>query len=78
MISDLLPDIPRAFTALAELSACLVYVLLIRKRLPRWRLVAALATGLGLLWGVQEAAGRFPIALWTLGMALATHASAGC
>lgn len=74
MIPDLLPDIPRGFTALAEWSACLVYVLLLRKRLPLRALVPALGLGLVLLWAVQTFAGTLPITLWTLGMALAVAA----
>ena len=53
MISDLLPDIPRGFTAFAEWSACLVYILLLRKRLTAPYLALALGLGLGLLTAVQ-------------------------
>jgi len=74
MISDVLPDIPRVYTALAEWSAALVYILLIRKRLNAPRLAAAVAVGLAVLVGLQVAAGHFPIALWTLGMMLALAA----
>lgn len=71
LIVDALPDIPRVYTALAEWSACLVYVLLIRRRLSRPGLAIALAAGLAVLVGVQLLAGRFPIALWTAGISLA-------
>ena len=71
MIPELLPDIPRAYTALAEWSACLVYVLLMPKRLSRPMLAAALGGGLVALYGVQTFAGTLPISLWTFGMLLA-------
>ena len=71
MIDHVLPDIPRLYTGLAEWSACMVYVLLIRKRLPAARLTAVAGLGLGALVGVQLLAGTLPIALWVVGMALA-------
>ncbi|RYV53024.1 ATP-binding protein [Pengzhenrongella frigida] len=71
MIQEVLPDIPRFYTALAEWSACVVYVLLIRKRLPRARLVLAAGVGLGALLGMQHLASALPIALWVVGMTLA-------
>lgn len=71
MIEDVLTDIPRVYTALAEWSACLVYITLIRKRLPRPRLGIVMTLGLATMSGVQTLAGTFPIALWMLGMALA-------
>lgn len=74
MIEEFLPDIPRAYTALAEWSACVVYILLIRKRLPRLQLGVVMALGLGALWVAQVTAGRLPIALWTIGMLLAVAA----
>lgn len=77
MIEDALPDIPRTVTALAEWSACVVYIMLVRKRLSRVPLIGALAGGLGVLLGIQWVAGQLPIELWTLGMALAVAAMYG-
>ncbi|MBE7702330.1 sensor histidine kinase [Oerskovia sp. Sa1BUA8] len=74
MTPEVLPDIPRGFTAFAEWSACLVYILLLRKRFTPPVLGLALGLGLGLLWSVQIFAGKMPIALWTLGMAMAVAA----
>ena len=34
-----LPDIPRIYTALAEWSACLVFIVLLKKRFVRWKTV---------------------------------------
>lgn len=74
MIEDALPDIPRVYTALAEWGACLVYVLLLRRRLSRSHTALALAGGLGLLIGLQHLASSLPIELWTVGMILAVAA----
>lgn len=67
MIDDI-SDIPRAYTALAEWSACLLYILLMAKRLSRPKLVATLAGGLVALYVVQTIAGKLPIEWWTFGM----------
>ncbi|WP_149205079.1 sensor histidine kinase [Actinotalea subterranea] len=77
MIQEVLPDIPREYTALAEWAAVLVYVLVARKRLPRPQLVAVITVGLPALWGVQLLAAALPRPLWTLGMALAVAAMYG-
>ncbi|MDN4483017.1 ATP-binding protein [Demequina lignilytica] len=76
-IEDALQDIPRWLTGTAEWGAALVYILLAPKRLRRVPLIAALAGGLVLLWGVQELAGSLPLGLWSLGMVLAGGAMYG-
>lgn len=70
-MTELLPDIPRVFTALAEWSACMVYILLMRKRLRLAPLIALSAAGLAALIGVHLAVERLPLELWTLGMVAA-------
>jgi hypothetical protein len=70
-ILDTLPDIPRGYTGIAEWAACMVYVLILRKRLPIMNLVLVIAIGAVGLVGLQLLAGTLPIAFWTLGMALA-------
>lgn len=70
-MTELLPDIPRVFTAIAEWWACMVYILLMRKRLQTIPLIATCIAGLGLLIGVHLMVERLPIELWTLGMAAA-------
>lgn len=70
-MQDALPDIPRAATALAEWAACMVYILHMRRRLPRVPTAFAMAAGLGVLWAVQQLAETMPLSLWVLGMALA-------
>ena len=71
MIIETLPDIPRAYTGLAEWAACLVYILILRKRLPIVPLVLFLAAGAAGLFGIQVFAGTLPIVFWTMGMVLA-------
>jgi hypothetical protein len=71
---EVLPDIPRVFTALAEWSACMVYILLMRKRLPTLPVVALSVVGLAVLVGVQLLAETLPLELWTVGMAAAVGA----
>ncbi|MFS0863959.1 ATP-binding protein [Fredinandcohnia sp. 179-A 10B2 NHS] len=38
-MNDVLPDIPRLYTALAEWLACIVYISILAKKLTGWRLV---------------------------------------
>ncbi len=71
MILETLPDIPRALTGLAEWTACLLYVLLRRRRIPAGRLVLLAAVAVGVQVAVQEAADDLPLKLWPLGMAAA-------
>jgi len=71
---DILPDIPRVLTAIAEWSACMVYILLMKKRLPRLSLASVCVAGLVVLVGVQLLAEALPLELWTLGMAMGVGA----
>jgi hypothetical protein len=74
MSPETLPDIPRALTGVAEWLACLVYILLRRRRLPLARFVAVALLALGVQIGVQQLADLLPLRLWTLGMAAAVGA----
>lgn len=71
MLEEFLDDIPRWYTAVAEWTACLVYVLLLRRRLRPAALVVVLAAALAALLGIQTVAGAQPIELWTPGMLVA-------
>ncbi|HEV7957527.1 MAG: hypothetical protein JWL94_1168 [Microbacteriaceae bacterium] len=71
VLLDTLPDIPRGYTGLAEWAACMVYILILRKRLPTANLVMVVTLGAAGLVGIQLMAGMLPIEFWTLGMALA-------
>lgn len=68
---EVLPDIPRAITGLAEWLACMVYILVLPRRWGPLGTGATLAVGLGGLVAMQLFAGTLPLHLWTLGMALA-------
>lgn len=76
MISDLLPDIPRAFTGVAEWGACVVYVRLMPGRRRPATVAALLAAGLPVLVGAQVLVGKLPLTLWIVGMAVAVAAMA--
>ncbi|MBA8815482.1 hypothetical protein FHX48_000534 [Microbacterium halimionae] len=61
-------DIPRVFTACAEWGACMVFVLLVNRRM-RWLGTAVVAVvALLALVGVQMWAGTLPLSLWIFGM----------
>lgn len=63
-----LMDMPRIFTALAEWGACLVYILLLRKKVSGIRLAAGSALMPGLFILLQYLAGLLPLWLWLAGM----------
>ncbi|MFT4145674.1 MAG: ATP-binding protein [Mobilitalea sp.] len=65
------PDIPRLYTAFAEWSACLVYVLIMRKRFTGLKLIALVAGMLMLQCSLQLLNGVLPLALWIPGMVAA-------
>ncbi|WP_066586394.1 ATP-binding protein [Cellulomonas timonensis] len=71
MILETLPDIPRHLTGVAEWAACLLYVVMRRHRMRRPRLALLAVGALVAQLGVQELAGRLPLAFWPLGMAAA-------
>jgi hypothetical protein len=76
-IGDTLPDIPRAMTGLAEWLACLVYVLLRRRRHGAGRFWVIAVVALGVQVGVQLLADHLPLQLWVLGMAAAVASMYG-
>lgn len=65
---ELLPDIPRINTALAEWLACLVYILSLKKRVSHLHLVLIAVVSLFLQAGIQLAAGHMRPFLWLGGM----------
>jgi hypothetical protein len=69
--AEIIPDIPRLYTALAEWAACLVYIAAGKKRVsqPRLVVVLALALAVQILW--HHIAGTLPVLLWIPGMVLA-------
>ncbi|MFT4157159.1 MAG: GHKL domain-containing protein [Microbacterium sp.] len=66
-----LAEIPRYLTALAEWGACLVYLIIARRRFALLPTIAVAAAGLGVLVAVQSWAGSLPIAWWIPGMSVA-------
>lgn len=63
-----LMNTPRPFTALAEWSACLIYILMLPKKLKGIRLTASLAGMLGLFFCLHQIAEAVPLYLWFPGM----------
>lgn len=43
MMNNVIPDIPRIYTAVAEWSACLIFISLLRQRFEKWKMVAVSA-----------------------------------
>lgn len=66
-----LAEIPRYLTAIAEWGACLVYIVVSRRRFGALGTVGVCALALVALLTVQLWAGTFPITLWIPGMLFA-------
>jgi signal transduction histidine kinase len=71
MTESALPEIPRLYTALAEWSACMVFVPALRNRLRGPCLFSAVAGALILQCGWHLFAGTLPNILWIPGMIIA-------
>lgn len=63
-MGNVLPDIPRLYTALAEWSACLVFVLLLKHRIAGWKVagISVLALAVQVLFMVET--GEVSIYFW--------------
>lgn len=70
-MKDLLPDIPRLYTALAEWGACMVYILFLERRLKGWKLWTWAGALLVFLSAFLVLTDDFPIVLWIPCMAAA-------
>jgi hypothetical protein len=68
MTFDLLPDIPRLFTAIAEWASCLIYILMFKKRFNGTKLTVMIILGLLLQAAIQITAGRLSLIFWIPGM----------
>lgn len=64
-------DIPRIYTALAEWSACVLFIVLLPKRLPRWRWMTAAAGALLVQSVFFVKTGGGPLIFWIPCMVLA-------
>jgi signal transduction histidine kinase len=71
MTEAALPEIPRLYTALAEWSACMIFVIVLRNRFRGPRLFFAAALMLALQCGWHLFAGTLPVFLWIPGMIIA-------
>lgn len=68
---NVIQDIPKLYTALAEWLSCLVFVVLLKKRYPKSVTVLITAAALMLLCGTQYLIGVMPVTLWIPGMVVA-------
>lgn len=73
-IENALPDIPRAYTALAEWCACLGYIAVLPKRIRGVKFGIAVGAALAIQYGVQKFAAWLPLSLWMVGMLTAVIA----
>jgi len=73
-MAEILPDIPRWYTGIAEWSAAVVYIFLMRPRVSHTRRYVWVAAALPVFVLLQEFAGQLPLALWTFGMTAAVFA----
>ncbi len=71
-------DIPKLFTAFAEWSACLVFVLILRRRHPVRKTAVVLAGTLFLISILQICIGIWPVTVWIPAMLLAMILMYGC
>ncbi|WP_211276838.1 ATP-binding protein [Bifidobacterium myosotis] len=70
-ITNALPDIPRLYTGICEWMACVTYLMVIYRRVPRQRTIAVGALGLAGMIGIQYFDGAMPLWFWVGGMLLA-------
>lgn len=69
---ELIRDIPKLYTALAEWTSCFIYILVLKRKMKfSIKEGASLTVGGMLLVGVQELIGIVPVTLWIPGMLLA-------
>ena len=64
MIDNLMPDIPRIYTALAEWMACMLFIVLLKKRFEWWKSGLIMAGMLVLQSVFLVATGNVPIYFW--------------
>ncbi|KAA8825556.1 GHKL domain-containing protein [Bifidobacterium myosotis] len=70
-ITNALPDIPRLYTGICEWMACVTYLMVIYRRVPRQRTIAVGTLGLAGMIGIQYFDGAMPLWFWVGGMLLA-------
>lgn len=77
IFEQVIPNIPRVYTALAEWLACVVYIMVLKKRYSKGVTAAVLALGLAVQMGIQLIDGMLPEILWIPGMLAAVAAMVG-
>lgn len=70
-MSGNVPDIPRLYTALAEWGACTIYIMMMRRKLHGWKMVALSAGALIVQILFLTLTGKINIALWIPSMIVA-------
>jgi hypothetical protein len=63
-----IPDIPRMYTAMAEWFACIIYMLVLKKRFNKTKSMVLALLFLALFCLLHYVAGKLPLALWIPGM----------
>lgn len=71
MINNLMPDIPRIYTAIAEWAACMIFILSLKKRFVWWKSGLIMAGMLVLQSVFLVATGNVPIYFWIPCMVIA-------
>ena len=71
IFEEVIPNIPRYYTALAEWASCVVYIMLLKRNYSRIKIAGILSVGLAVQIIVQLIAGRLPEILWIPGMVIA-------
>jgi len=74
MVLDGLNDIPRLFTAIAEITACLIYIIPAKRRYDGIKAATWLVCGALLILSIQLVNDLLPIILWLPGMLVAVLA----
>ena len=64
MMDNLMPDIPRIYTAIAEWMACMIFIVLLKKRFEWWKSGLIMAGMLVLQSVFLVATGNVPIYFW--------------
>src|SRR5690625_3764013 len=70
-MNELLPDIPRIYTALAEWMACVVFITVLRRKLFGWKLIAFSGGALVAQSVFLVLTKNFPLAFWIPSMVVA-------
>ena len=64
MIDNLMPDIPRIYTAIAEWLACMLFILPLKKRFSRGRTIGIMVMAIVIQSAFLIATGDLVIYLW--------------